>query len=180
MKNKDLISELQKFDPECDVWQGAWNGHVETYSVIDYVYSFRYDQVSNDFFGTPGRMDKRLFDKKFKDDSTVLFLGSEFGRFPNPKVDFGDDFIDYPIKTINGENGDPDLVWRISRFKQSQNNLWEYTDPEQGWFVSYNTSTEVLHIKNEKDSMEFTGKVIGIETARNLLEACKVGVTLWT
>jgi hypothetical protein len=61
MKAKELIKELKK-DPEAEVWCGAWNGHVDTYAVVDHVFKFKYGVVSNDFFGTPGRMDKRLFE----------------------------------------------------------------------------------------------------------------------
>ena len=38
-----------------------------TYAVVDHVFKFGYEEVSNDFFGTPGRMDKRLFDKNVKE-----------------------------------------------------------------------------------------------------------------
>jgi hypothetical protein len=178
MKAKELIKELKK-DPEAEVWCGAWNGYVSTYAVVDHVYKFRYDQVSNDFFGTPGRMDKRLFDPSHKDEDEVFYVGSEFGRVPNKEVDFGSDDIDYPIKTINGEDGDPDLVWKLSGFNsQDGGNIW--TKEGDGWKVAYNTTTQLLDANNFRESRRFIGKVEGIETLRNIILVLKIDLQIWT
>lgn len=177
MKAKDIIKELKK-DPEAEVWCGAWNGHVDTYAVVDHVYKFRYDQISNDFFGTPGRMDKRLFDPSHKDEDEVFYIGSEFGRVPNPDVDFGDNDIDYQIRTINGEDGDPDLVWKLSGFGSKDGKIWEKEG--EGWEVKYDTTTQTLDANNYRESCRFVGKVVGIETLRSVIELCKIKLTIWT
>ena len=178
MKAKELIKELKK-DPEAEVWCGAWNGYVDTYAVVDHVYKFRYDQVSNDFFGTPGRMDKRLFEPGTKDEDEVFYIGSKFGKVPNPEVDFGSDDIDYPIRTINGEEGDPNLVWKLSGFiDEYEGKIWSKRG--DGWEVVYNTISEVLDANNFRDSRRFIGKVEGIETLRNIIKVLKIDLDIWT
>lgn len=177
MKAKELAKKLME-NPEDEVWGGAWNGYVETYAVLDHTFRTRYDQVSNDFFGTPGRMDKRLFRPGRKDEEMITYVGSSFGRVPNPEVDFGNDDIDYPIKTINGEEGDPNLVWKLSGFNEIEGTWWK-TEPGK-YEVSYNPATDILMAMNYSETMKFEGKVIGIETARNIISALKIPVTLWT
>jgi hypothetical protein len=174
IKAGELAAELMK-NPEVPVWCGAWNGYVSTYAVVDHIFKFRYEEVSNDFFGTPGRMDKRLFDKNVKE---VFYVGSDFGKIPNPEIDFGDDNIDYPIRTINGEEGDPDLVWKLSGFGSEDGKLWKKEG--EGWEVIYDTTTQTLDANNFRDSLRFVGKVIGIETLRNVIELCKIKLNIWT
>ena len=178
MKAKDVIKELAK-DPEAEVWCGAWNGYVDTYAVVDHVYKFRYDQVSNDFFGTPGRMDRRLFDKIQKDEDEVFSVGSEVGRVLNMIVDFGSDDIDYPIRTINGEDGDPNLVWKLSRF-ESNDGEKTWKKEGEGWEVKYNTESLTLDANNFRESRRFVGKVEGIETLRNIIKVLKIDLTICT
>jgi hypothetical protein len=178
IKAGELAAELMK-NPEADVWCGAWNGHVDTYAVVDHVYRFKYGQVSNDFFGTPGRMDKRLFDKTKGEEDSVFYIGSKFGRVPNGDIDLGDDNIDYPIKTINGEDGDPDLVWKLSGFTgDGEGNVWGKEG--DGWKVCYNTTTQLLDANNYRESRRFVGKVEGIETLRNIIGILKIDLTIWT
>jgi hypothetical protein len=178
MKAKELIKELAK-NPEAEVWCGAWNGYVDTYAVVDHVFKFKYGAVSNDFFGTPGRMDKRLFEPGTKDEDEVFYVGSEFGRVPNKKVDFGSDDIDYPIKTINGEEGDPNLVWKLSGFiDECGGKVW--SKKGDGWEIVYNTISEVLDANNFRESRRFIGKVEGIETLKNIIEILKIDLTIWT
>ena len=176
MKAKEIAAELMK-KPENEVWCGAYNGHVETYGVVDHVYSFRYDQVSNDFFGTPGRMDKRLFRPRRKDDEEIFFIGTLFGRVPMPDIDFGDDDIDYEISKINGEDGDPDLVWKMSGFSCLSGSK-EWTKEGDGWKVVYNTADQTLDAHNYRDGLRFVGKVIGIETLCNALKVCKINAEI--
>jgi hypothetical protein len=177
MKAKDIIKELKK-DPEAEVWCGAWNGYVSTYAVVDHIFKFRYGAVSNDFFGTPGRMDKRLFNPGTKDEDEVFYVGSEFGRVPNKEVDFGDDNIDYPIRTINGEDGDPDLVWKLSGFGSIDGKVWKKEG--EGWEIIYDTTSQTLDANNFRESMRFVGKVIGIETLKNVIEVVGIDLTIWS
>lgn len=174
MKTKELIEFLEKY-PESEVWGTSWNGYVETYSVIDRVISAKYGEFRNDFFGTPGRMDKRVLQNHNEEDDIVL-IGSRFGRIPSKEIDFGTDNIDYIIKTINGENGDPDLIWKLNKFQKEGSNIWTKKNQQEKWEISYNTDTEILKVMNYKDDQYYKGKVIGIETLRNIIEVCKINI----
>ena len=57
MTAKELIEQLQKVAPDTEIIGGMWNGHVDTYTVIDRAHVFLYDKVYADFFGTPGAFD---------------------------------------------------------------------------------------------------------------------------
>ena len=75
MTAKELIEQLQKVAPDTEIIGGTWNGHVDTYTVIDRARVFLFDQVYADFFGTPGAFDDRLMKIKSKE---IVYLGSEF------------------------------------------------------------------------------------------------------
>lgn len=75
MTAKDLIEQLSKVDPETEIVGGLFNGRTETYTVLDELHVFRYDEIYNDFFGTPGAFDNKLLTIKSKD---VVYLGSLF------------------------------------------------------------------------------------------------------
>lgn len=177
MKAKDVAKKLME-NPEAPVWCGAWNGYVSTYAVVDHIFKFKYGEVSNDFFGTPGRMDKRLFTPGTKDEDEIFYVGSEFGRVPNPEVDFGDDNIDYEISKINGEDGDPCLVWKLSGFESTDCVVWKKSG--DGWEVIYNMDSQTLDANNYRESRRFVGKVVGIETLRNIIGVLKIDLTIWT
>lgn len=57
---RELIERLQQCDPNATVISTLWNGWTDTYCAIDSVHEFTYDELSNDFFGTPGEMDDRV------------------------------------------------------------------------------------------------------------------------
>ena len=178
VKAGELAKELMK-NPEAEVWCGVWNSYVDTYAVVDHVFKFKYGAVSNDFFGTPGRMDKRLFDKNKKDEDEVFYVGSEFGRVPNPDVDFGDDNIDYSINEINGKEGDPNLVWKLSGF-ESEDGEKTWKKEGDGWEVKYDTESLTLDANNFRESRRFIGRVEGIETLRNIIEVLNIDLQIWT
>ena len=188
MKNKELQQQLSQFSPDAEIWMPVFNGYVETYGLVDHMIEAEYAQISNDFFGTPGRMDKRLFENHRgpeHDEDKVICLSSMFGRFPNKKVDFGSDNINYPIKTINGEGGDPHLVWNINDFERHDTDgelyfirMFRCPDKIHVGFVQYYPDRDELSINNEQYGITFTGKFTGIEDIRNILEACKVPFNL--
>jgi len=62
-------------DPDAEVVGGVWNGRVDTYTVLDEVRVFPYDQIYADFYGTPGAFDEKLLHIHSKD---VVYLGSLF------------------------------------------------------------------------------------------------------
>ena len=75
MTAKELIEQLSKLAPETEIVGGMWNGRTETYTVLDELNVFRYDDIYNDFYGTPGAFDDKLLDIKSK---KVVYLGSLF------------------------------------------------------------------------------------------------------
>ena len=113
MTNKELQEQLSTLSSDAVVITGVWNKYTETYGLIDYANQYKYEEVENDFFGTPGRMDKRLFDPDIRN---FICLGSLFGRVKNDKIDFGDDDINHPIKLINGKDGDHD--WDTGQWQE--------------------------------------------------------------
>ena len=176
---------LAQHPDDAEVWMPVYNGYVETYGLVDEVYEEDYLHWSNDFFGTPGRMDKRLFENhrgENRDDERILCISSDFGRIPNKDVDCGSDDINYPIKTLNGEDGDPDLVWHINNFEETKAGVYVRTwvdEEHNAGIVTYDTERDWLEVFNDKNRLEFKGKLTGIEDIRKALEVCKVPFTLF-
>lgn len=75
MTAKELIEQLSKVEPKTEIVGGMWNGRVNTYTVLDELHVFGYDDIYNDFYGTPGAFDDKLLAIKSKD---VVYLGSLF------------------------------------------------------------------------------------------------------
>lgn len=75
MTAKDLIEQLSKVAPETEIVGGMFNGRTDTYTVLDYLHVVGFDEIYNDFFGTPGAFDDKLMTIKSKD---VVYLGSLF------------------------------------------------------------------------------------------------------
>ena len=75
MTAKDLIDKLSQVDPDTEIIGGMFNGRTNTYTVLDELHVFFYDQVYADFFGTPGAFDDKLMTIKSKN---VVYLGSLF------------------------------------------------------------------------------------------------------
>lgn len=75
MTVKDLIEQLSELEPDTEIVGGMWNGRVETYTMLDELHVFQFDEIYNDFFGTPGAFDDKLMCIKSKN---VVYLGSLF------------------------------------------------------------------------------------------------------
>ena len=75
MTARDLIEQLSKVAPETEIVGGVFNGRTNTYTVLDELHVFGFDDIYNDFFGTPGAFDDKLMTIKSKD---VVYLGSMF------------------------------------------------------------------------------------------------------
>jgi hypothetical protein len=192
LKVKELIELLQNnSDENATVIIGAYNGHVNTYACVDHVWSDQYDVVSNDFFDTPGRMDKRLFDKNITD---FTFIGSMFGEYPDERVDFGDDDTNTCIELINGEDGNPNLIWEENGFVYDKNlNAWTYKSTNDdilhntnnnaltSFTIEYKCSKKILKIickdYNEIIKYKYEGFCYGIEDLYKALEACRIKKT---
>ena len=72
---KELIEQLSKVASETEIVGGLFNGRVNTYTVLDELHVFEFDDIYNDFYGTPGAFDDKLMTIKSKD---VVYLGSMF------------------------------------------------------------------------------------------------------
>ena len=75
MTVQELIAKLSQVSPDTDIIGGMYNGRTNTYTVLDELHVFLYDQVYADFFGTPGAFDDKLMTIKSKN---VVYLGSLF------------------------------------------------------------------------------------------------------
>ena len=84
MTAKELIEKLSEVEPDTEIISGTWNGRVDTYTVIDPLRVYLYDQVYADFYGTPGAFDVRLMDIKSKH---VAYLGSQFANLDKQVID---------------------------------------------------------------------------------------------
>ena len=168
MKNKELQEILLKHNPEAEIVMPAWNNHVETYTVVDGVFQAGYEEVENDFYGTPGRMDRRLFSQEIPE---FLLMTSKFGRVENPEVDFGKEDTNYNIRGLNGPGGDPYLLWKMSGFTFiPSSGVWEWIGKTGR--VEYNDSTQILKVTSEVG--ELSAKVIGVEDVISALRAMKI------
>ena len=78
MTAKELIEQLSKVAPDTEIIGGMFNGRVETYTVLDELHVFLYDEIYNDFFVTPGVFDDNLLTIK---SEKVIYLGSMFEGF---------------------------------------------------------------------------------------------------
>lgn len=192
LKVKELIELLQNnSDENATVIIGAYNGHVNTYACVDHVWNESYDAVSNDFFGTPGRMDKRLFDNNIKD---FVYIGSMFGEYPDERVDFGDDDTNTCIELINGEEGNPNLIWEENGFTYDEgSDTWLYKSTNDdiihntnnnaltSFTIEYTRSKKILKIickdYNEIIKYKYEGFCYGIEDLYKALEACRIKKT---
>lgn len=105
MKAKDLIEQLSKVEPDTEIVGGMWNGWVETYKVLDELHVYQYNEIYNDFFGTPGAFDDKLMTIKSKN---VVYLGSLFESSDRKLLD------------------DRHFIWRLSKvLRQHRSKEWK-------------------------------------------------------
>lgn len=75
MTAKELIAKLSEVSPDTEIIGDMWNGRVDTYTVMDELHVFQYDQIYADFYGTPGAFDDKMLKMRSKD---VVYIGSLF------------------------------------------------------------------------------------------------------
>ena len=75
MTAKELIERLTEVAPETEIVGGMFNGRTETYTAFDCADVLAYDDIYNDFFGTPGAFDDKMLKIRSK---KVVYLGSLF------------------------------------------------------------------------------------------------------
>lgn len=78
MTAKELIEKLSEVEPETEIVGGLWNGREDTYTVLDELHVFQYDQIYADFYGTPGAFDDKLLKIRSKE---VVYIGSLFESY---------------------------------------------------------------------------------------------------
>lgn len=76
IKVSELISELQKCNPDAEVWLPNVNElGIPGYCVLDHIMAMDFGRVEGDIMDNPGEIDNRLLQNK-TDDSPIVFLGS--------------------------------------------------------------------------------------------------------
>ncbi len=76
MTAKELIEKLSKVSPDTEIVGGMFNGRVNTYTVLDDLHVFSFDDIFADFYGTPGAFDDKLLNIRSKN---VVYLGPSEG-----------------------------------------------------------------------------------------------------
>lgn len=105
MTAKDLIEQLSRVAPDTEIVGGMWNGRTNTYTVLDELHVFGFDDIYNDFYGTPGAFDDKLLDIRSKD---VVYLGSLF------------DSCNERVMTDRG------IIWRLRKvLRQHRSREWK-------------------------------------------------------
>lgn len=76
IKVSELIEQLQKCDPDAEVWLPNVNElGIPGYCLLDHVMTMNYNQVVDDVMNNPGCIDNRIL--KAKTDATpIVYLGS--------------------------------------------------------------------------------------------------------
>ena len=84
MTAKELIEKLTEVTPDTEIIGGIWNGRVDTYTVMDELHVFPFDDIVSDFYGTPGAFDDKLLQIRSKD---VVYIGSLFEELEKRVID---------------------------------------------------------------------------------------------
>lgn len=105
MTAKELMEQLSQVAPDTEIVGGMWNGRTNTYTVLDELHVFEYDEIYADFYGTPGAFDDKLMTIKSKD---VVYLGSLF---------------DSLNKRVMEDRG---IIWQMRKvYRQHRSNAWK-------------------------------------------------------
>ena len=105
MTAKDLIDKLSTVAPDTEIVGGMFNGRTNTYTVLDELHVFEFDDIYNDFFGKPGALDDKLMYIRSKD---VVYLGS---------------FFESLDKRVMEDRG---IIWRLRKvLRQHRSKEWK-------------------------------------------------------
>jgi len=75
MTVRELMEKLKDCDPDAIVISTLWNGWTDTYCAIDYLCKVTKEELLNDYWGTPGETDDRVWDSKAEN---VVCISSQF------------------------------------------------------------------------------------------------------
>lgn len=143
MTVKQLIEQLSTKNPDADIILSANNGLVNTYSLCDHLLDTDYEYLSNDFFGTPGKVDERVF---FKESGDIVYVGSYF------PFKYYKDFEDITLESLE------DWWWKQYDFEYNNETFsWTkyYTKTKH---IIYSTRTDELCITNWDDYKQYKSK----------------------
>lgn len=159
MTVKQLIEELSKLNPEADVILPANNGLVNTYSLCDYKLNTSYEYLSCDFFGTPGKVDDRVF---FKDSGDVVYLGSYF------PCRFYTDFDDTPLKSIK------EAWWEQYGFKYNNETFSWVANYSKTKHITYSNRTDDISVINWDDYKQYRSQNPTLSEFYKVLSLCNL------
>lgn len=78
MTARELIIQLQQFEPDTEVWLPATTRKgIPTYAALGHIVSCGYGNLATDLTDTPDNIDMRLLGGR-SDDDTVIVLSSIF------------------------------------------------------------------------------------------------------
>lgn len=76
IKVSELIEQLQKCDPDAEIWLPNVNEFgIPGYCVLDHVMNMTFGEVVEDVMNNPGEIDHRLLHHK-TNDTPIIYLGS--------------------------------------------------------------------------------------------------------
>ena len=105
MKSSELIAKLSDLSPDTEVIGGLWNGHVDTYTVLNRFEVLQFEDICNDFYGTPGAFDNDLL--KIRSEK-VAYIGSMFEELDEKVI------------------GDRRITWRLGHvLRQHRSEEWK-------------------------------------------------------
>lgn len=163
----ELINKLKEYKQDLQVIITKHNKYTETYAVVDSVSKFN---PWIDLFGTPGKIDSNL------PDNDCIHLGTYFPY----EHSMGSDFVNTPIELVNGEKGDPYLIWKLNSFT-NRDNCWfriENKEDKILWEILYYADQKQLIICNYINDIKFTMISPGIEDLRDAIKLCKINLTI--
>lgn len=157
MTVQQLITHLECLNPNADVVIGKYNGLVDTYALCDHLHQFDYEQISNDFFGTPGVIDQRIF---IKEKGPLILLDSSFPpnhSLENPK-----------LLELN------DSYWKQNNFKYIKDTFTWKKNVTKNKYITYNTRCDELLVMNWDENKSFKIKHPQMYEYQNALVLCNL------
>lgn len=191
---KELKEIISTVDDDAMVVIPFWNGYADTYAIVDNVYTdWCYNDIYNDFYGTDGKMDKRLFLKASNGDGVfskpVVYIGTLFSRcVSNENTDTSYEDPNTPLIYLNGEEGDHELFFKLNNFVKVKKGIWKYISTEEDANDEYNPTEGSFQIEyditKEKviithNDTHFEGKCRGILDFGKVLEVCGIHKRFW-
>lgn len=157
MTVKQLIESLNKEDPNADVIIGTYNGHVNTYTVCDNILPLTYQEIMDDFFGTPGLVDERV---AYKIEGNIVYLNSSFP----------------PLYGVGNENRSLNTItekeWIEAKFRYIPETYTWKKNITRNKYITYNTRCDEILIMNWDLCKSYKAKNINLDEFKQALYMC--------